>query len=399
MQFKDIIGQEEMKKRLLETVKNGRISHAQLFLGKGVNGKFALAVAYAQYINCTDRSDTDSCGKCSSCVKYRAMSHPDLFFSFPVNKEAKSIGAAKNGTSGTTSRVSKATKSSDLVSTMFYRQWLEYLNKTNYYPELQQWYKRIEIGSKQGIINVEEARRIVRDLSFKPTEANYKVLIIWQPEKMNMESSNLLLKFFEEPPQKTIIIMVSDEKDQLLPTIQSRFQIISIPKINDQDLKLHINQRFPQLNENQMTTILKLSNGDLQKAYINIEAGEDLKEQFLLFQSWMRMCVSKGSLEAIKSFVEQISKSGREKQKDFLQYCLRLFRECLITNYGHPSLNRLAIYEQEFFVRFAPHVHINNTKIIDKFDKAIYEIGRNANASVLFMDLSLSLSVLLKIKE
>jgi len=399
MQFRDIVGQEKIKKRLLETVKNGRISHAQLFLGKGVNGKFALAMAYAQYINCTDRSDTDSCGKCPSCIKYQAMSHPDLFFSFPVNKEARSTGAAKTDAAGTNSKISKSTKASDLVSTMFYRQWLEYLNKTNYYPELQQWYKQIEIGSKQGIINVEEARRIVRDLSFKPIEANYKVLIIWQPEKMNMESANLLLKFFEEPPQKTIIIMVSDEKDQLLSTIQSRFQIVSIPKISDPDMKAHLERKFPHLNEEQICTSLKLSNGDLQKAYFNIEAGEDLKEQFLLFQSWMRMSVSKGSLEAIKSFVEQISKTGREKQKDFLQYCLRLFRECLITNYGHPSLNRLTAYEQEFFVRFAPHVHINNRQIIEKFDKAIYEIGRNANASVLFMDLSLSLSVLLKVKE
>ena len=164
-------------------------------------------------------------------------------------------------------------------------------------------------------------------------------------------------------------------------------------------MKAHLEQKFPHLKKDQICTSLKLSNGDLQKAYFNIEAGEELKEQFLLFQSWMRMSVSKGSLEAIKSFVEQISKTGREKQKDFLQYCLRLFRECLITNYGHPSLNRLTAYEQEFFVRFAPHVHINNRQIIEKFDKAIYEIGRNANASVLFMDLSLSMSVLLKIKE
>ena len=399
MQFKDIIGQEKIKNRLIGTVKNGRISHAQLFLGKGVNGKFALALAYAQYINCPDRTETDSCGICSSCIKYQGMSHPDLFFSFPVNKEGKKLPGGKNDATGGNDGVSKSAKASELISTMFYRQWLEFLRSNNYYPEIQQWYKKIEIGSKQGSINVEEARRIVRDLSFKPTEAAYKVLLIWQPEKMNVQASNLLLKFFEEPPNRTIIIMVSDEKDQLLTTIQSRFQIISIPKIKDADLERHLLQKFPKLGKEEIITSLRLSDGDLQKSYDNIEAGDELKEQFLLFQSWMRMSVSKGSLEAIKSFVEKISKIGREKQKDFLSYCLRLFRECLISNYGHLSLNKLTTYEQAFFVRFAPHVHINNRKIIEDFDQAIFEIGRNANASVLFMNLSLNLSQLLKVKE
>lgn len=402
MQFKDIIGQQAIKERLLRTVKNGRISHAQLFLGKGVNGKMALAVAYAQYINCPNRSETDSCGVCSSCVKYQAMSHPDLFFSFPVNKAGKNsstVSGDKNGGIEKSDQVSKNAKASDLISTMFYRKWLEYLKNCQYYPDLQSWYKKIEIGDKQGNINVNEARRIVKDLSYKPVEAQYKVLIIWQPEKMNIQSANLLLKFFEEPPARTLILMVSDEKDQLLTTIQSRFQIIPIPKISNQDMENHLQQKFPSHTPDQIASSVKISNGDLQKAYSFIDAGDQMKDYFLLFQSWMRMCVKKGSLEEIKGFVEKAARMGRENQKHFLKYSLRLFREALIVNYGHPSLSSLTTYENDFFMRFARFIHINNRQIIEKFDQAIIEIGRNANASVLFMSLSLDLSQLLKIEQ
>jgi len=379
MQFEDIIGQQSLKRRLLETIKNGRVSHAQLFLGKGVNGKFALALAYAQYINCENRTETDSCGVCPSCIKYQAFSHPDLFFSFPVNK-------------------AKSSSAKELQCTLFYKEWIEYLKASQYYPHLQEWYKKLDIENKQGAINVEEARRIIRDTSFKAVEAKYKVLIIWQPEKMNMQSSNLLLKFFEEPPERTLVFMVADEKDQLLQTIQSRFQTIVVPKISDQDMMQHLKNKFPLLDDEQLLSAVKLADGDLQKAYNGIQDSEKIKEHFVMFQSWMRMCYKTGSLEEIKAFVEKISRIGRENQKEFLSYSLRLVRECLLANYAHPSMNRLTTYEADWLVRFHPFIHINNRMIAQMFDKAIYEIGRNASASVLFMKLSLDLSQLLKIK-
>lgn len=398
MQFKDIIGQSDLKKSLVETVKNGRISHAQLFLGKGVNGKFALAVAYAQYINCPDRTETDSCGVCSSCVKYGAMSHPDLFFSFPVNKSTKSAGG--NDGNASDGGVSRSASSKELISTMFYKDWLSFLNTCDYYPDLQSWYKKINIENKQGIINVEEARRIVRDVSFKPVEAPYKILIIWQPEKMNMSSANVLLKFFEEPPANTIIIMVADEKDQLLKTIQSRFQIIPVPKIDDFDLYAHLKTKYSNYPETQVKNAVALSNGDLQRAEHVLGEGEQMKEHFMLFQSWMRMCYKKGSLEEIKTFVEKVSRIGRENQKHFLNYSLRLVRQSLLINYGHPSLNKLTHYESEWLTKFSPFIHINNSiQLAEKFEQAIFEVGRNASASVLFMKLSLDLSVLLKIPQ
>jgi len=379
MQFKDIIGQQKVKARLISTVVNGRISHAQLFLGKGVNGKFALALAFAQYINCPNRTETDSCGTCPSCIKYQSLSHPDLFFSFPVNK-------------------AKAANAKDLISPMFNKEWSEYLHGCNNYPELQEWYKKIDLENKQGIINVYEARRIVKDLHFKPIEASYKVLIIWQPEKMNVQSANVLLKFFEEPPQHTLIIMVADEKDQLLKTIQSRFQLIHIPKIEKEKLHSYLQNKYPSKTKNELISIASLAEGDLKKAENLAQSSEKLKEHFTMFSSWMRICYGRGKLNEMKTFVEQISKIGREKQKDFLSYSLRLTRECFISNYGHPSLNRLTEYENDFLSKFAPFIHINNgIEITKKFEDAIIEIGRNANASVLFMSLSLDLSKLLKI--
>lgn len=401
MQFKDIIGQEEIKKSLIETVHHGRVSHAQLFLGKGVNGKMALAVAYAQYINCPDRTATDSCATCPSCVKYQAMSHPDLFFSFPVNKSAK--GAKGDSEDGSEKKigeggVSKSGPAKDLISTMFYKDWLEYLNDCNYYPDLQSWYKKIGLTTQQGIINVKEARRIIQDASFKPVEAPYKVLIMWQPEKMNLSAANVLLKFFEEPPSNTLILMVADEKEQLLQTIQSRFQIIPIPKIKDVDLWPYLKSKYPKAEDEKMKSAIALANGDLLKADSYLGDGDQLKEHFLLFQNWMRLCVKKGSLEEIKNFVEKISRIGRENQKAFLKYSLRIFRQSLLVNYGHPSLNRLTVYEMEWLTKFSPFVHINNSVVmIEKFDQAIFEIGRNASASVLFMKLSLDVSMLLKI--
>jgi len=396
MQFKDIIGQESVKQKLIETVRDGRVSHAQLFLGKGVNGKFALAMAYAQYLNCKNRSESDSCGECSNCRKYQSMSHPDLFFSFPVNKKSagkKEEGDEKRSEGG----VSSSTKSSDLISTMFYKDWSEYLKQVRFYPELQSWYKKIDIENKQGIINVAEARRLVQDVSFKPVEADYKVLIIWQPEKMNISASNVLLKFFEEPPQNTLIFMVADEKDQLLQTIQSRFQLINIPKIEDVAINQYLKLNFPNADLEKIKSVLALSNGDLHKANTYMDEGIQMKDDFIQFQSWMRLCYKKGSLEGIKDFVEKIARIGRENQKHFLQYALRIFRESLMLNYGHDSIVRLTPYEAEWLEKFAQFVHINNApEMIEKVEEAINEVSRNASPAILFMKLSLDMSVLLK---
>jgi len=386
MQFKDIIGQEALKERLINSYKENRISHAQMFLGKGSVGKLALAFAYAQYINCTNKQDSDSCGECSSCRKYVAMSHPDLFFSFPVNTNYTSTSKA------TETKVKK-----DPVSADFLVDWKNYIDDVKGYPDLFQWYQRIGIENKQGFISKEEARKIVHQLQYKAVEAEYKVLIVWMVEKMNEVASNALLKLIEEPPDNTLIFLIANEKEKLLSTILSRVQTIVVPPIESVKLKSFLLKENPDLNENDLRDIASLANGDVFKANEIISNSSEMHENYDLFVEWMRLCYKKGSLEGIKTWVEKTSKFGREKQKSFLAYSLRMVRESLLLNYGNDDLVKIMLHEEYFLIKFAPFIHLRNAPIIQKhLDQAIYEIERNVSSISLFADLSLKMSRLLK---
>lgn len=386
MQFKDIIGQDSLKERLLNSVKENRISHAQMFLGKGSIGKFALAFAYAQYINCTNKQVNDSCGVCSSCRKYAAMSHPDLFFSYPVNT---------NHTS--TSKATETTVKKDPVSGDFLVDWKNYVDEVNGYPDLFQWYQRIGIENKQGFISREEARKIVHQLQYKAVEAKYKVLIVWMVEKMNEVASNALLKLIEEPPDNTLIFLIADEKEKLLSTVLSRVQTILVPPIEDKKLHTYLLEQNPKLTKNDLRDIANLASGDVFKASEIISNSSEMRENYDLFVEWMRLCYKKGSLEGIKIWVEKISKFGREKQKSFLAYSLRMVRERLLLNYGNDELVKIMLHEEPFLIKFAPFIHLRNATIIQKMlDEAIYEIERNASSTSLFAHLSLQMSQLLK---
>lgn len=386
MQFKDIIGQDSLKERLLNSVKENRISHAQMFLGKGSIGKFALAFAYAQYINCTNKQVNDSCGVCSSCRKYAAMSHPDLFFSYPVNT---------NHTS--TSKTTETTVKKDPVSGDFLVDWKNYVDEVNGYPDLFQWYQRIGIENKQGFISREEARKIVHQLQYKAVEAKYKVLIVWMVEKMNEVASNALLKLIEEPPDNTLIFLIADEKEKLLSTVLSRVQTILVPPIEDKKLHTYLLEQNPKLTKNDLRDIANLASGDVFKASEIISNSSEMRENYDLFVEWMRLCYKKGSLEGIKIWVEKISKFGREKQKSFLAYSLRMVRESLLLNYGNDELVKIMLHEEPFLIKFAPFIHLRNATIIQKMlDEAIYEIERNASSTSLFAHLSLQMSQLLK---
>lgn len=386
MQFKDIIGQDSLKERLLNSVKENRISHAQMFLGKGSIGKFALAFAYAQYINCTNKQVNDSCGVCSSCRKYAAMSHPDLFFSYPVNT---------NHTS--TSKATETTVKKDPVSGDFLVDWKNYVDEVNGYPDLFQWYQRIGIENKQGFISREEARKIVHQLQYKAVEAEYKVLIVWMVEKMNEVASNALLKLIEEPPDNTLIFLIADEKEKLLSTVLSRVQTILVPPIEDKKLHTYLLEQNPKLTKNDLRDITNLASGDVFKASEIISNSSEMRENYDLFVEWMRLCYKKGSLEGIMIWVEKISKFGREKQKSFLAYSLRMVRESLLLNYGNDELVKIMLHEEPFLIKFAPFIHLRNATIIQKMlDEAIYEIERNASSTSLFAHLSLQMSQLLK---
>ncbi|MCD6180122.1 MAG: hypothetical protein J7K39_09490 [Bacteroidales bacterium] len=386
MQFKDIIGQESLKERLINTVKENRISHAQMFLGKGSVGKFALAFAYAQYINCTNKQDNDSCGECSSCKKYAAMSHPDLFFSYPVNTNYTS-----------TSKLTETRVKKDPVSLDFLNDWKNYIDEVNGYPDLFQWYQRIGIENKQGFISKEEARKIVHQLQYKTVEAKYKVLIVWMVEKMNEVASNALLKLIEEPPSNTLIFLIANEKEKLLSTIKSRVQTVVVPPIEKEKLQTYLLEKNPKLTENDLRNIASLADGDIFKASEIISNSAEMRENYNLFVEWMRLCYKKGSLEGIKTWVEKVSKFGREKQKSFLAYSLRMVRESLLLNYGNDKLVKIMLHEEYFLIKFAPFIHLQNAPLIQKrIDQAIYEIERNAHSALLFANLSLQMSRLLK---
>src|SRR5688572_5963262 len=265
MQFKDIVGQHIVKERLISTVKEGRISHGQLLLGAEGSGNLAMAIAYSQYIACENKSD-DSCGTCSSCLKYSKLAHPDLHFVYPVasNKDQGSKGSAGHITV-----------------------WREALIK-NPYLSLLEWYELMGIENKQGSIGVEESHEIVRTLGLMAYEAGYKTMIIWMPEKMNISASNKLLKILEEPPDKTLFLLVSENQDGIINTILSRLQIVKFPRLSDSEVHLGIRQKYNPEDEKQLQNIVRLADGNFNTAISLVTSGEGDNDNFKHFQQLMR---------------------------------------------------------------------------------------------------------------
>ncbi len=379
MLFKEIIGQKEVKKKLIDAVKNNRISHAQLFLGKEGFGNLALAIAYAQYICCENKLANDSCGVCPSCVKYQKLVHPDLHFVFPV---------------ATNAEIKKSP-----ISNHFLPQWRAAL-LNDYYLSYKDWQEKIETGNKQLFITKDESIDILKKLSLKTYESDYKIMIIWYPEKFNITSANKLLKILEEPPAKTLFILVAQETETIITTILSRTQLIKVNSIDTLELQNVIIDKY-QLAEEDAKNIAVLSDGDYIAAK-NIIATSSVEDAFYdLFTAWMRFAF-KAAVPELITWSEEIAKTsyGREKQKQFLNYCLHIFRESLINNYGTSSLARRNLQENKFLTKFAPYIHgANCMAIIELFNDAIFHIERNANPKILFLDVSLKLTKLLKVTQ
>ncbi len=377
MQFKQIIGQEEIKKRLIQSSKSGRISHAQLFIGNEGSGNLAMAIAYAQYINCLQPTEEDSCGKCASCIKYEKLAHPDLTFSYPIiNKDF----------------------SRKWVSKDFIADWREAILE-NPYLEYTDWFKRLEFEIKQGIITVNESAEILRSIVYKRFEAKYKVIIMWHAEMLHTAAANKLLKFIEEPADNTLIILLTDSSEELLRTILSRTQQIRFNPISQEALSSFINQHY-KLGEEKSAQIAAFSNGDYNAAVRLAEEGGE-SDYFELYKNWMRMCFA-GKLPPIIDWIEIISgkEYGREYRKNFIEYCLRLLRESIISNYADDSLLRLSAGETQFLTKFAPFIHTNNVlQMIDLFNDAHYHIERNANPKLVFFHLSTRVTKLLRTKN
>lgn len=371
MLFKDIIGQEEAKERLIREAKEGKIAHARLFCGNEGVGKLPLAIAYAQYLSCEHPTDNDSCGVCPNCVKYNKLIHPDLHFVFPVIKK----------------------KNKDTISDDYLQEWREILNSSPYF-NLNMWLKEMGAENQQAQIYVKESDEIIRKLNLKSSQGGYKVMIMWLPEKMNVECSNKLLKLLEEPPTQTIFILISEEPGMLLPTIQSRVQRFNIYAIDKEKIAETLCLNYG-LEPNDAKNIAHRCQGNFLKALETIHLNEDNQFYFEEFVSLMRLAYQR-KIREIKQWSDNIAAIGRERQKNFLAYIQRMLRESFIYNFHTPDISYLSSEEQKFSSRFSPFINEGNViSIMEELSIAEQHIGQNVNAKMVFFDLALKMIVLL----
>lgn len=373
MYFKDIIGQEKIKQRLIQSAQTGIVPHAQLFTEQGGAGAFPLALAYARYLNCTNRTDVDACGKCASCVKFNELVHPDLHFVFPI--------------------VAKKEKKKEVCDD-FLTEWRAFL-KEHIYFNLDNWLDYIEAGNSQALIYSKESDEIIHKLSLKIYEATYRILLVWLPEKLHPSCANKLLKVIEEPPQNTVILMISEIPDQVLGTILSRAQRINVKAIMDQDITQAMTSQFG-LSADDAKHIAHLSCGNFLKAMEAISLGEENKFFLEQFKSMMRNSWAR-NVKEMKGLADTLAGIGRERQKNFLSYCQHLIRENFMYRFQSPDLNYMNLDEAGFATKFAPYVNERNViDIMEELAKAEKHIAQNVNAKMVFFDLSLRLTVLIK---
>ncbi|NQU85006.1 MAG: DNA polymerase III subunit delta [Mariniphaga sp.] len=373
MFFRDIVGQNDVKTRLIKSVKEERISHAQLFAGPEGTGKFALALAYAQFVTCLNRGENDSCGTCSSCRKYMKLAHPDLHFVFPVFK---------------TKNIQKP------VSDDFIHQWREFVLESPYFT-LNQWLNFINVENAQGLIYEKESESIIKKLNLKSFESEFKVMIIWLPEKMHMHCANKLLKMIEEPPNKTLFLLISEDEENIISTIRSRAQLIRVPLIDK--ISLHESlAKTDGYDDSVIDNIVHLSNGNYIKAIDFLNPDEDKLYFFNKFQELMRAAYMIETIGLIE-WADELAGIGREKQKSFFEYAIRLAREYFILNLKNNELVYLNNEEKEWGQKFSPFVNERNiTLISSEFDLAYKHISMNGNPRIIFMDIALKMAKFIK---
>ena len=368
MNFSQIPGQKAVIDRLRSSVAENRVSHALLFYGPEGSGKFAIALAFARYISCEKRTAEDACGVCPSCVKYDKLIHPDLHFVFPVIKK-------KSGT--------------EPVSDTYIAQWREMVLRSPWFS-LSTWTEAMEVANEQALIPVAEAAEIIRKLSLKSFESDFKIMIIWLPEKMNAETANKLLKMIEEPPARTLFILVSEEDDRLLPTITSRCQHIRIPSIQSDELSAHL-VRTMGMDHVRASEIAAIANGNMARAMELAREDDNSAVHLDRFTRLMRTAWTR-DIHSLVTWSEETAALGRERQKSFLSYSLRMIRENFILNFNGKE-NRLVYLtraEDEFSEKFHPFINEKNINALDReFNLAYAHVESNGNTKMIFLDLAL----------
>ncbi|NCT09628.1 MAG: DNA polymerase III subunit delta' [Flavobacteriia bacterium] len=377
MLFNQIIGQDHIKKHLQVSAEQGRIPHAQLFIGKEGSGTLPMAIAYAQFLLSHFSENPEISG-----IKCEKLQHPDLHFAFPIT---------------TTENVK-----SHPVSDLFLDDWRQFM-ATQPYGSLFNWLQHIGVENKQGFINVDEAEEIVKKLQLKSYEGGFKVMIIWMAEKMNASAANKLLKLIEEPPPKTVFLLIVADEEQLLSTIKSRCQALHFPVLSAQDIAKFLVINY-ELSENEASKIAHNAEGNFNKALelLNNDNSDLVFEEW--FVEWVRTAFrAKGNMAVVQQLIawsEKISKTGRETQKRFLEYCLQFFRQALLLSYKSDHLVYMETKTNFKLEKFASFVHSNNILDIEKeLNDAMYHIERNGNPKIILLDLSIKLTRFLHKKE
>ena len=379
MLFKDIPGNYDIKEKLINSVVNGRIAHAQLFCGPNGNAKLALALSYARYVNCQNKLPKDSCGSCSSCKKYNTLEHPDLHLVFPVIK---------------------TTKIKNTISDHYLNEWRN-LVLDNAYLSIHDWVEEFKGDNKMGqtgMIYKDQAKSISEKLKLKSYESNYKVVLIWCAELINKDAANKLLKLIEEPPQKTLFLLTTNNKNSLIKTVLSRLQITNISNFKKNDVLSY----FDHLDSDQYKLAHEQAEG------LNYDLGsiiKSLKNQnldisfFQLFANWMRFLYKKDVCKIVE-WNEKISSVGRKNQIEFCNYSINIIRACLMYKINIITKTIIKKDEQEFIKKFSPYLNEENILIIaQKLEETIYAVRRNANSKILFFNLSLECIKLLTLKS
>ncbi|MEN7548208.1 DNA polymerase III subunit delta [Rapidithrix thailandica] len=374
MRFADIIGLSEVKNTLIHSVKSNHVAHAQLFVGKPGSANLAMALAYAQYVNCENKQEDDACGECAACNKIQKFIHPDLHFIVPT---------------ATTKSIPKRT---DAVSQAFAKEWRAFL-ADNPYAYLSEWSAYFGAENKQCIIPKEESRNIIRTLSMKAFEAEYKIMLIWLPELMQAPAANAILKVLEEPPAKTLFLLVSNNTDALLTTILSRTQPVQIPLFSDEEVQEYLEQQLNVPPEKALQTA-HIVDGNLNEA---MKIGADVHdENEEYFKQWMRECF-KSDFTKLVDWADRFQRLGKETQKSIFQYGLTLLRETMLYKFAGEETLRVSGEQKEFIKNFSKVITNQNLEpLVNHFSQSLYHLERNANPKITFLNLSLQIVQIFK---
>ena len=381
MKFADVPGNRKAIQKLIRSVKERRIAHSQMFHGSEGSGKMVLALAYASYLNCTNRQEfdkkndipSDSCGECASCRKINKLEHPDLHFSFPIVK------------------IDKKERSRD-----FFGEWREFIKKSNAIISINAWYNHIKVENKQGIITADDISDILSRLNYKNYEAQTKVIIFWLAEKIQYNAAPKILKTLEEPADNTVFILITENQDQILPTILSRVQLTKTKRPNIQESFTYLSTRYSDTEEQSLYDAIYYSDGNLAKALEYLSNKDEILYYGNLYIRWMRICFSMLAKDLFE-FADEFQKLGREKQKYFFQFSSNRFSKSFHISGGIGQIHFYNKEDKAFFEKFSSFISPRKYPEIHKLlNEATFHIERNGNPKIIISDLSLDIGKILR---